>query len=154
MGDCFTEKYGFLDKNPVKLTVEKGRVVKIDCENKVLEEGLWKHFKSDEHADRVSEFALGTNPFIKDFVGVFVQDEKVPGVHIAIGNPYPEMTGAGYSSKIHVDCITRDPTVWVDGKKGNTSRPRHNKISLLANIILHETAFGHNAAGPLQTTNL
>jgi aminopeptidase len=116
MGDYLTEKYGFLDKNPVRLEIRNGRVVSIECDNKELKEELERYIKTDGNADRIGEFAIGTNPFLKEFIGAFIQDEKVPGVHIAIGNPFREMTGADYESEVHLDCLTKDPTVWVDGK--------------------------------------
>ncbi len=117
MGDYLTEKYGFLDKSPVRLDIRNGRVVSIECDNKELKEELERYMKTDGNANRIGEFALGTNPFLKDFIGVFLQDEKVPGVHIAIGNPFPEMTSADYESEVHLDCITNKPTVWVDRKR-------------------------------------
>jgi aminopeptidase len=117
MGDYLTGKYGFLDRNPVRLEIRNGRVVSIECDNKELREELDRYMKTDDNANRIGEFAVGTNPFLKEFIGAFVQDEKVPGVHIAIGNPYPEVTGAGFTSRVHLDCITKYPTVWADGKK-------------------------------------
>jgi aminopeptidase len=117
LGDYLTEKYGFLYKTPVRLSIRNGRVVSVKCKNKGLEDELIRYMKTDSDANRVSEFALGTNPFLRDFIGAFIQDEKVPGVHIALGNPYPEVTGAAYSSRVHLDCITSNPTVWVDGKR-------------------------------------
>ena len=37
-----------------------------------------------------------------------LQDEKIPGVHIAFGHPYTEHTGADWSAKTHVDMVGRD----------------------------------------------
>jgi len=117
MGDYFTEKYGFLEKTPVLLHIKNGRVTSITCENSGLQKELEEYMRKDSNANRIGEFALGTNPFLKDYIGVFLQDEKVPGVHIALGNPYPEETGAPYKSQAHLDCITGKASVWVDGKK-------------------------------------
>lgn len=117
LGDYLTEKYGFVDKTPVRLEIRNGRAVAVGCENRALKEELVLYMKTDGNANRVGEFALGTNPFLRGFIGAFIQDEKVPGVHIALGNPYPEATGAMYSSRVHLDCITNRPTVWADGRK-------------------------------------
>jgi aminopeptidase len=44
-----------------------------------------------------------------------LQDEKMPGLHVAFGNPYPEFTGADWNAKIHVDVIPSRCTIEVDG---------------------------------------
>ena len=46
-----------------------------------------------------------------------MQDEKFPGVHIAMGSPYPEKTKAKWDSKVHVDGVIKNTTVFVDGEK-------------------------------------
>jgi leucyl aminopeptidase (aminopeptidase T) len=45
-------------------------------------------------SDRVGEFAIGTNIGVHDVIGNILQDEKIPGIHIAFGNPYGAHTGA------------------------------------------------------------
>jgi aminopeptidase len=46
--------------------------------------------------------------------GNLLQDEKIPGLHVAFGNPYPEFTGADWASTVHVDCVTTGCTITVD----------------------------------------
>ncbi|MBN1283312.1 MAG: aminopeptidase, partial [Proteobacteria bacterium] len=64
---------------------------------------------------RVGEFAIGTNVALTKLIGNLLQDEKFPGVHVALGSPYPDKTGASWESKAHNDGVMRDPTVVVDG---------------------------------------
>jgi leucyl aminopeptidase (aminopeptidase T) len=47
-------------------------------------------------------------------IGVLLQDEKVPGVHIAFGDPYGSQTGAPWRCSTHVDVLTRQCDVWID----------------------------------------
>ena len=47
-------------------------------------------------------------------IGILLQDEKVPGVHLAFGDPYGSQTGADWKSRTHVDVLTRDCNVWID----------------------------------------
>ena len=49
-------------------------------------------------SDRVGEFAIGTNIGVHDVIGNILQDEKIPGIHIAFGNPYGAHTGADWYS--------------------------------------------------------
>jgi leucyl aminopeptidase (aminopeptidase T) len=47
-------------------------------------------------------------------IGILLQDEKVPGVHLAFGDPYGSQTHADWSSRTHVDVLTRGCDVWID----------------------------------------
>jgi len=118
LGDFFG-KYGDIEKTPVELDIENGRVVKgsVKCSDKQLEEELNKYvFETDENSNRIGEFAIGTNVDLKKIIGNLLQDEKFPGVHIAFGDSLPEMTGAKWKSKVHCDGVIRKPTVTIDGK--------------------------------------
>ena len=50
-------------------------------------------------------------------IGNILQDEKIPGVHVAFGHPYSEHTGADWFSKTHIDCVGRDFDIWFDGEQ-------------------------------------
>jgi leucyl aminopeptidase (aminopeptidase T) len=47
-------------------------------------------------------------------IGILLQDEKFPGVHIAFGDPYGSQTHANWKSRTHVDVLTRNCDVWID----------------------------------------
>lgn len=116
LGDWFI-KLGKL-KQPVKVTIVNGKTFSILCKNKKLERDLRKAvFKADKNSSRIGEFAIGTNIALKGFIGNMLQDEKVPGVHIAFGDPYPGKTGAKYSSKLHLDGVITKTDIFVDGKQ-------------------------------------
>jgi leucyl aminopeptidase (aminopeptidase T) len=65
----------------------------------------------------VGEFAIGTNTACTRVIGNILQDEKIPGIHIAFGHPYAEHTGANWFSKTHIDCVGRDFDIWFDGEQ-------------------------------------
>ena len=50
-------------------------------------------------------------------IGILLQDEKFPGVHLAFGDPYGSQTHADWKSKTHVDVLTRDCNVWIDDEQ-------------------------------------
>ena len=52
-----------------------------------------------------------------DVIGNILQDEKIPGIHIAFGNPYGAHTGADWYSATHIDVVGRDFDIWVDGRQ-------------------------------------
>jgi len=117
IGDYFGSKYGLLEKTPVIITVNNSYITELKCKNAELEKELLKYIKQDKNACRIGEFALGTNIRLKKLVGNLLQDEKFPGVHVAIGHGYPEETGSKWDSKAHCDLVIKQTTVIADGKK-------------------------------------
>jgi len=115
VGDYFSAKYGLLPE-PVTVEVEDGLAGTVLCANKQLEAELLSYLESNENGKRVGEFAIGTNLGVKALCGNLLQDEKIPGVHVAFGHPNGDLTGATWSSATHVDMIPTDCTVYVDGE--------------------------------------
>jgi aminopeptidase len=115
IGDYFSSKYGVLDR-PVTFTVRDGWVTDVQSANTALAAELLAYLDSAENGRRVGEFAIGTNIGLKKLTGNLLQDEKLPGVHVAFGNPYPAETGADWSSAVHVDVIPLRCTITVDGE--------------------------------------
>jgi leucyl aminopeptidase (aminopeptidase T) len=113
-GDHFNGKYGDLQSTPMKLTIENGRLARVECARQDLEKEFWEYCHTDENSDRVGELAFGTNLGLSEMIGILLQDEKFPGVHIAFGDPYGSQTHADWKSQTHVDVLTRNCDVWID----------------------------------------
>jgi len=113
-GDHFNGKYGDLRTTPLVLEIEGARLVGVECARKDLEKEFWEYCHTDENSDRVGELAFGTNLGLSEMIGILLQDEKFPGVHIAFGDPYGSQTHANWKSKTHVDVLTRNCDVWID----------------------------------------
>ncbi len=117
VGDYFSEKYGVLAEKPMILELEKGYLKTVQCENKELEKEFWDYCHTAEHSDRIGEFAIGTNLAVFEFTGNLLQDEKMPGIHIAFGDPYGSQTGADWKCPTHIDVITGSCDIWIDDLK-------------------------------------
>ena len=113
-GDYFNAKYGSLERTPLVLEIRGGRLVSARCDRADLERDFWQYCHTDANSDRVGELAFGTNLGLRDMIGVLLQDEKVPGVHLAFGDPYGTQTQADWVSRTHVDVLTRGCDVWID----------------------------------------
>jgi len=113
-GDHFNGKYGDLQSTPLTLKIANARLVEVHCERKDLEQEFWDYCHTDENSDRVGELAFGTNLGLSEMIGILLQDEKFPGVHIAFGDPYGSQTHADWKSGTHVDVLTRKCDVWID----------------------------------------
>jgi aminopeptidase len=117
VGDYLCSKFGDLKETPLTVRIERNRLTHISSENKQLEQDFREYTHRDENSDRVGEFAIGTNTALKNVIGNILQDEKIPGVHIAFGNPYGVHTGAKWSSSTHIDVVGRDFDIWADDRQ-------------------------------------
>ncbi len=117
VGDYLCERYGSLEATPLTVRIKDTRLTEASCENRELEDAFWKYTHTDEHSDRVGEFAIGTNIELTHVIGHILQDEKFPGIHIAFGNPYGAHTGADWYSSTHIDVVGTRFDIWVDDRQ-------------------------------------
>ncbi len=117
VGDYLCAKYGDLRGAPLTIRVKGNRLSEAHCANRALEDEFWRYTHTDENSDRVGEFAIGTNIGVRDVIGNILQDEKIPGVHIAFGDPYGSYTGAAWRSTTHIDVVGRKVDIWADDRQ-------------------------------------
>src|SRR5579884_2865318 len=98
----------------IHVTSEKG--TDVTGKDEAIAKEVRDYLFSTPNGNRVGEFAIGTLTSLTKLSGNLLQDEKMPGLHVAFGNPYPEFTGADWSAKIHVDVIPSNCTIEVDGR--------------------------------------
>ncbi len=115
VGDYLCQKYGDLKSNPLFLDIKDNRINTVECENEELKNEFLAYTSTDENSDRAGEFAIGTNIALNGVIGHILQDEKLPGIHVAFGNPYGEHTGQTWTSTTHIDCVGREFDIWMDG---------------------------------------
>lgn len=115
LGDYFSEKYGVLEQ-PLVIRVKDGYVTEVTSENAALAQEVRDYLFSVPNGNRAGEFAIGTLTSLKKLTGNLLQDEKIPGLHVAFGDPYPHFTGADWQAQIHVDVIPTRCTIEVDGR--------------------------------------
>jgi len=116
VGDYLCAKYGDLHREPLTIRIKGNRLTEAHCANRALEDEFWRYTHTDENSDRVGEFAIGTNIGVRDVIGNILQDEKIPGVHIAFGDPYGSYTGAQWRCATHIDVVGRKFDIWADDR--------------------------------------
>ena len=114
VGDYLCQKYGDLADRPLTIDIVDSRITELSCSDSELLEEFRRYTQTDPNSNRVGEFAIGTNTAIHGIIGHILQDEKIPGIHIAFGHPYSEHTGQTWSSGTHIDCVGRDFDIWLD----------------------------------------
>ncbi|MDQ2901246.1 MAG: aminopeptidase [Acidobacteriota bacterium] len=117
VGDYLCAKYGRLREEPLTIRVKENRLTEAFSANSKLEDEFWRYTHTDENSDLVGEFAIGTNIALKDVIGNILQDEKIPGIHMAFGNPYGAHTGATWHSGTHIDVVGREFNIWIDDRQ-------------------------------------
>ena len=117
VGDYLCQKYGDIQATPLTIEVENNRIRNLQCDHEELLTEFRAYTSTDENSNRVGEFAIGTNTACTHVIGHILQDEKIPGVHIAFGHPYAEHTGQTWLSGTHIDCVGRDFDIWFDSEK-------------------------------------
>ena len=115
LGDYFSPKYGVLD-SPMIIEVTDGIVQDVSCQDQAIADEFMAYLKSSENGLRVGEFAIGTNTAVSELSGNLLQDEKIPGIHVAFGNPIGYETGADWTSDVHVDVVPVNCTIHIDEK--------------------------------------
>jgi leucyl aminopeptidase (aminopeptidase T) len=99
-------------KTPLKLTFEKGNMVKAEGADA---ERLEAMLGDNPLARNLAELGIGTNDKAR-VTGVILEDEKIYGtVHIALGSN--DTFGGTVAAGIHVDGIITKPELFLDGRR-------------------------------------
>lgn len=115
-GDYFSAKYGDLVATPLTVEITNSRIRTVTSDLDGLAQEFWDYVNDAPNANRIGEVAVGTNIGVTEFTGNLLQDEKIPGFHIAFGEPCGVLTGADWSSPAHIDLLARGCNIWLDGQ--------------------------------------
>jgi leucyl aminopeptidase (aminopeptidase T) len=101
-------------KTPLKLTFEKGNMVKAEGADAERLEAMLGDPGKNPLARNLAELGIGTNDKAR-VTGVILEDEKIYGtVHIALGSN--DTFGGTVAAGIHVDGIITRPELLLDGQ--------------------------------------
>jgi aminopeptidase len=114
LGDYLCARYGDLEETPLTVWIENSRVAEVECERPEIRDDFLEYVDTAANSNRVGELAMGTNVAVQSIIGNILQDEKLPGLHLAFGHPYAEHTGASWSCPTHLDIVGRHFDVWFD----------------------------------------
>ncbi|MEA2682831.1 MAG: aminopeptidase [Chloroflexota bacterium] len=115
LGDHFSERYGVLPE-PMLFEIGNSRIKRIVFPYDDVRTDVERYMTQHENSNRAGEFAIGTNVGLKKLSGNLLQDEKIPGLHIAFGHPYTAETGADWDAPSHCDVVSSGATIKVDGQ--------------------------------------
>lgn len=100
----------------LRLVFEGGSLVR--CEGKEADAAQRLLAIADDapNGRRIGQVAFGTNVAVLTPIGALLQDLKMPGFHMALGETYREHTAAGWSSTIEIPLLLRRADVMLDGE--------------------------------------
>jgi hypothetical protein len=118
-GSMKTVNGSLLAKDPLRVHVKDGRVVKIEGMQADLLEQTFRKFedraKYPERVRHIGELGIGINPGAV-LIGSMIMDEKVLGTgHIAFGSNY--WFGGDIRTVFHGDQVFKKPVYYLDGQK-------------------------------------
>lgn len=116
MGGGLGSRLGPLSNRPIRLQLEAGKVKAIECRDTSVESYVKKFLNDGMGHDRVGLVQLGTNLGIATPLGEYQYDEVMPGVHLSLGDPHPQRTGAHWSSHGQLPFAIADADVDLDGE--------------------------------------
>ena len=100
-------------KYPLKVFVDKGKVIRFESENEKLVEKITELSSIDEEARVIGELGIGINPGAR-ITGNMLEDEKaIHTIHIAFGNNEDFPGGGKNHSKIHRDYLLYKPSIEI-----------------------------------------
>lgn len=113
-GKLVIDSMGTTVTQPIKIVVKNGWAQKFIGPDAAKLEAKLK--AADKNAYNIGELGIGTNSKAR-ITGAVLEDEKVLGtVHIALGDN-TSYVGGHTKSRIHLDGILFQPTLWVDKRQ-------------------------------------
>jgi 2,5-dihydroxypyridine 5,6-dioxygenase len=104
-------------RNPIKLHVREGEIVKVEGGSEARLFEAWLRSFNDPNMFKLAHISYGCNPGAK-LTGNILEDERVWGaVEWGIGYQSPDFKGKVGSASSHTDGICLSPTVIGDGEK-------------------------------------
>jgi leucyl aminopeptidase (aminopeptidase T) len=89
-----------LRDTPVTLRIASSRVQSVECpRDPTLARTITEHLAKIGNLDRIGLLGFGVNLGLSEPVGDVFSDQKVPGVHLSLGETFPAATGASWTSK-------------------------------------------------------
>ena len=114
IGGHFDHK-GLVDRNPVRVEVAQGAVTRVSCPDRALHRLVEEYLRSEPLAARVGTVVIGTNVGMLTPIGEMVSDQNLPGLHLSLGNTFPDITGAEPGALSQLTMTTSGADMDLDG---------------------------------------
>lgn len=104
-----------LASTPLTFTIQDGRVKSVTCRRDPnLARTVVERLARTVNLDRVGLVGFGVNIGLGEPLGDIFTDQKVPGVHLSLGETFPEQTGASWTASSWVAVTATELDVDID----------------------------------------
>ena len=115
LGEFFGARERLL-REPILFDIEDGAVVRVQCSGSPeLVRDVEAMLAVAPNSERVGLVILGLNPSAPHPIGAASVDQHRPGLHLVIGDPLSNVTGAGWSARTSFAACQAQSSVQVDG---------------------------------------
>jgi len=116
-GACWPPRELGLLRSPIRLTLEKGRVTKVEGGHEARTLERWFASIGNPNIYRLAHYSLGFNPGVTRCTGRIVEDERVFGcIEFGIGSQGKQIGGLTWDAGGHTDGIVLDPSITLNGQ--------------------------------------
>jgi leucyl aminopeptidase (aminopeptidase T) len=116
-GACWPPKELGLLRAPIRLTLEKGRVTRVEGGHEARTLERWFASIGNPNIYRLAHYSLGFNPGVTRCTGRIVEDERVFGcIEFGIGSQGKQIGGLTWDAGGHTDGIVLNPSIYLDGQ--------------------------------------
>ena len=116
LGEFFGAREGLLADRPVRFTLEKGHVMRVEAASRELEADLSRTLSIAANSNRVGAVVVGANQGIAAPTGEVVVDQNRPGLHLIIGSAPRRSFGMTWSARTSFTACQSDCRVTFDGE--------------------------------------
>ena len=89
-----------LQNTPITLRIAGSQVKAVECaSDPALARAVWDCVRRTPNLDRVGLVSFGVNVGLTTPIGDVFSDQKIPGVHLSLGDTFADATGATWTSK-------------------------------------------------------
>jgi leucyl aminopeptidase (aminopeptidase T) len=115
MGEKIGATAGSLAGKPIRFEIKNGLVKAVTCIDRALARAVEALLFSEVNGHRVGMFIIGTNVGMTSPTGDMIGDQNLPGLHLAFGKTFPQMTNATWDSRLQLVTMATEADVDLDG---------------------------------------
>lgn len=109
-----TERESMIE-TPLRVEIAGQRVTSVSSMSKPITKAVEAFLCGGANQDRVGIVSFGTNIGLSEPAGALIVDQSLPGVHLALGAPAPELTGLEWRSAGQLVLTAGSADVDIDG---------------------------------------
>jgi leucyl aminopeptidase (aminopeptidase T) len=106
---------GVLGRSAIRVEIKSGTCRAVQSVDRTLARSVEELLRSEPNSDRVGTIIVGTNVGTREPTGELLCDQNLPGLHIAFGATFPDLTGASWDAPTQLAMTATQADLDLDG---------------------------------------